>query len=98
GETDVEKIFSNVKAKNTANTRIFTFGVGDDVNAALLDRLAAQTRALSAYVRPEEDIEAKVSALYGKISHPVLTNLKLRATAGVRLSEVYPVQLEDLFH
>ena len=26
--------------KNTANTRIFTFGVGDDVNAALLDQLA----------------------------------------------------------
>ena len=33
--------------KNTANTRIFTFGVGDDVNAALLDQLADKTRAVT---------------------------------------------------
>src|SRR5262249_22757569 len=33
GETDCEKIFKNIVARNTANTRIFTFGVGDDVNA-----------------------------------------------------------------
>ena len=64
-------------AKNTANTRIFTFGVGDDVNAAMLDQLAEATRAVSTYVRPAEDIEAKVASLYGKISHPVLTDLKL---------------------
>src|SRR5262245_51244764 len=40
GETNPDKIFANVSARNTASTRIFTFGVGDDVNAALLDRLA----------------------------------------------------------
>jgi Ca-activated chloride channel homolog len=99
GETDPDRIFKNVKDKNTANTRIFTFGVGDDVNAALLDRLAEQTRAVSAYVRPAEDIEVKVSSLYGKMSNPVLTDLKLATTTeGVKLSEVYPVALPDLFH
>jgi Ca-activated chloride channel family protein len=98
GETDPEKILSNVSARNTASTRIFTFGVGDDVNAALLDRLANQTRALSTYVHPEEDIEVKVSSLYAKISHPVLTNLKLAAGGDIHLKEVYPAQLPDLFH
>src|SRR5262249_50278179 len=75
-----------------------TFGVGDDVNAALLDQLAEQTRAVSTFVRPNEDIEAKASALYDKISHPVLTNLKLKAGEDVQLSEVYPPHLPDLFH
>ncbi len=98
GETDSDKIFKNVVARNTSNTRIFTFGVGDDVNAALLDRLAENTRALSAYVRPEEHIEHKVSSLYDKMSHPILTNLKLATTGDIRLSEVYPVELPDLFH
>jgi Ca-activated chloride channel family protein len=98
GETDPQKILRNVSAKNTANTRIFTFGVGDDVNATMLDQLAEQTRAVTTYVRPEEDIEAKASGLYSKISHPVLANLKLTATNGIRLSEVYPPQLPDLFH
>jgi Ca-activated chloride channel family protein len=96
--TDPEKIVKNVIAKNTANTRIFTFGVGDDVNATMLDQLAEQTRAVSTYVRPAEDIEAKVSSLHAKISNPVLTNLKLAATNDVSLSEVYPPQLPDLFH
>ncbi len=98
GETNPDAILKNVMAKRTDNTRIFTFGVGDDVNAVLLDRLADQTRAVSTYVRPEEDIEVKVSALYDKISHPVLTELKLKTGSGVMLTEMYPNQLPDLFH
>src|SRR4051812_7815534 len=39
GEERPERIVKNVEAKNSANTRIFTFGVGDDVNTALLDQL-----------------------------------------------------------
>lgn len=98
GETDSDKIFKNIVGKNSASTRIFTFGVGDDVNAALLDRLAENTRALSAYVRPQENIEHKVSSLYTKMSRPILTNLKLVTTGDIKLSEVYPVELPDLFH
>jgi len=98
GETNIDKILKNTFAKNTTSTRIFPFGVGDDVNASFLDQLAEGTRAASTYVRPQEDIEVKVSALYSKISHPVLANLKLTATGDVSLSEVYPPQLPDLFH
>jgi Ca-activated chloride channel family protein len=98
GETNPERIVQAVADRNTSHTRIFTFGVGNDVNATLLDRLAERTRAVSTYVRPEEDIEVKVSSLYAKISHPVLTDLKLVAGQGIKLTEVYPVQLPDLFH
>ena len=98
GETNTDKILQNIAAKNTANTRIFTFGVGDDVNATFLDALADKTRALSTYVRPAEDIEAKVSGLFSKISNPVLTNLKLSATNDISFNEIYPPELPDLFH
>ena len=97
-ETNPDKIIKNVAGKNTGNTRIFTFGVGDDVNASMLDQLADSTRAVSTYIRPAEDIETKVAALYGKISNPVLTDLKLNTSAGVTLSEIYPPKLPDLFH
>jgi Ca-activated chloride channel family protein len=97
-ECNAEQIVRNVMAKNTASTRIFTFGVGDDVNAVLLDQLAEKTRSVCTYVRETEDIEAKVSGLYAKISHPVLTDLKLTVGGGVTISEVYPPQLPDLFH
>jgi Ca-activated chloride channel family protein len=98
GVTNIQKILDNVAAKNTANTRIFSFGVGDDVNASFLDQLAERSRAVSTYVREAEDIEAKVSGLYAKISNPVLTELKLAVGPGIKLSEVYPPELPDLFH
>ncbi len=97
GETNPAKIVTAVAAKNTANTRIFTFGVGDDVNAAMLDQLAETTRAVATYVRPAEDIETKAAALYAKISHPVMTDVKLGST-NVKLSELYAPQMPDLFH
>jgi Ca-activated chloride channel family protein len=100
GETDCDKILKSVMAKNTENTRIFTFGVGesDGLNASFLDQLADKTRAISTYVKPAEDIETKTTALVEKISHPVLTNLKLTSGDKVSLSDVYPQQLPDLFH
>jgi Ca-activated chloride channel family protein len=97
GETNPDKIVKDTLAANTANTRIFTFGVGDDVNAVMLDRLAEGTRALSSYVRPAEDIEAKVSGMFAKMTNPVLTDLKLATTGDVRLTEIYPSTLPDLF-
>jgi Ca-activated chloride channel family protein len=98
GETNAQKIQQNVLAKNNASTRIFTFGVGDDVNATMLDQLAEQSKALSTYVREFEDIESRVSGLYAKISNPVLANLKLTVGDNVKLSDMYPTQLPDLFH
>ncbi|AWM38082.1 von Willebrand factor type A domain protein [Gemmata obscuriglobus] len=96
-ETNADKIVKNVLAKNTGNTRIFTFGVGDDVNAAMLDQLADSTRAVSTYVREAEDIEVKVSGLYAKISNPVLTDVQLATSENVQLHEIYPPKLPDLF-
>lgn len=98
--TDTKEILKNVAKKNSANTRIFTFGVGeaDDLNAVFLDQLAEDTKAVSTFVRPAEDIETKVSGLYNKISHPVLANLKLKVGDKVQVSEVYPQNLPDLFH
>ena len=97
-ETNPDKIVKNVAAKNTGSTRIFTFGVGDDVNANMLDQLAETTRAVSTYVRPAEDIETKVASLYTKISHPVMTDLRLATGDNVKLTEMYPPKLPDLFH
>ncbi len=98
GETNTDTILADIRKKNSANTRIFSFGLGDDLNAVFLDQIAEQTRAVSSYVRPKQDIEAKVSSFFAKIHHPVLANLKLSTTADLQLSEVYPPQLPDLFH
>ena len=98
GERNIERIVADVAEKNSAGTRIFCFGVGDDLNAVFLDQIAEKTRALSRYVRSGEDLEGKVAGFFDKISKPVLANLKLAARGDVQLAEVYPPQLPDLFH
>ena len=98
GETNSDVILAHVAKRNNSNTRIFTFGVGDDVNASMLDTMAEQSRGISTYVRESENIEAKVSGLYGKISNPVLANLKIAVMGGdVQLRDIQPQQLPDLF-
>lgn len=98
GETNVDRILLNVDRTAGLNTRIFTFGVGYDLDAAFLDRLADKHKGTSTYVRPNEDMEIKVSYFFSQINQPVLTDLKLTTGAGTRLAEVYPPQLPDLFH
>jgi Ca-activated chloride channel family protein len=98
GETNTDVILADITKQNSSNTRIFSFGVGNDLNAAFLDQIAEKTRALSNYSRPGENLEAKVASFFEKIHHPVLANLKLTSTSDVRLVEVYPPQLPDLFH
>jgi Ca-activated chloride channel homolog len=97
GVTNEDQIVSNVKKANRGNTRVFCFGIGHDVNTHLLDKIAAETRAVSEYVLPEEDLEIKVSNFFAKISDPVLTNPSLDFTGRVRVSRSYPAQVPDLF-
>jgi Ca-activated chloride channel homolog len=76
--------------------RLFTFGVGYDVNTALLDKLAAENGGVAEYVEPKEDIEVKVGSFFNKINHPVLTDLRLD-TGSIDTDLVYPRALPDLF-
>jgi Ca-activated chloride channel family protein len=95
-ETITERIIENVRQSAPSNVRLFTFGVGDDVNTLLLDTLAEKHRGASAYVRPGEDIEETVSGFYAKVSTPVLSDLKIDF-GGIETYDVYPYPLPDLF-
>jgi len=100
GETSQEKIVASVKNGSgpaAANTRIFSFGIGTEVNTHLLDQIASDTRAVSQYVLPEEDIEVKLSNFYTKIKEPVLSNLAVAFTGDVRATQLYPNAMPDLF-
>ena len=96
GNTNEKDILDDTKKANSANARIFAFGVGYQPNVRLLDRLVGQNGGRSDYVKPKEPIEAKVSSLYNKIKNPVMTNLKM-TLRGVRLRDLYPRDLGDLF-
>jgi len=97
GKTDTDAIVRDVTAANRARARVFTFGVGYDVNTQLLDLLAEQNRGTTTYVVPGESLEVALSSFYTKIAAPALTDLALEVD-GVEVSDLYPVQLPDLFY
>ncbi len=98
GETQIDRIVTNVTGGENSNTRIFCFGIGNDVNTHLLDRITEATRAASQYVLPSEDLEVKLSSFFTKIKDPVLTRPELILPEGARVSRVYPNPLPDLFN
>ena len=96
GVTDVGEIIKNVGRQIDKQTRLFTFGVGYDVNTLLLDALAQANRGDSDYIQPEEDMELIVSSFFDKVNYPVLDNLALDF-GKVKVEELYPLQLPALF-
>jgi Ca-activated chloride channel family protein len=96
GVQDAGAIIENVSDDVSHSTRLFVFGVGDDVNTILLDTLAQENRGVSQYVRPSEDIATAVSSFYEKVSTPVLADIELDF-GDIKVSDVYPQPLPDLF-
>src|SRR6185369_14923802 len=80
-----------------SHRRIFTFGLGADVNVTLLEQLALQGRGTAQFVRPDESVERAVSLVATRIADPVLTDVRIRTEGDVRLSRVLPQQPVDHF-
>ena len=97
GVTKEDAILENVTRANRANTRIFCFGIGTDVNTHLLDKIGEQTKAFSQYVLADEDLEVKVSSFFSKIKEPVLANPRISFPDAIRATKMYPAPLPDLF-
>lgn len=103
GQTHEGRIREAIARANRHHRRIFTFGVGVDVNTPLLSRLADDSRARATYVLPKEDVEVKVAAVFRRLSGPVLSDPGLvstdengKVTPGL-VSDVLPARLPDMF-
>ena len=100
--TDPRRILAKVQAARSRpggeSIRLFTWGVGYDVDTHLLDDMANLGGGVSEYVRPEEDIAAKVAAFANKASQPVLVGLELKVPGEkVQLVNLLPRALPDLY-
>jgi Ca-activated chloride channel family protein len=103
GNTNEVAIRELVTKTNPYKRRIFTFGVGFDVNAPLLSKIADESRAKAEFVQPKEDVEVKVGKVFKSLSGPVLADTKLevldkdgRPALG-RVRDILPAILPDMF-
>ncbi len=97
GETDTERLLAALDAVDPARRhRVHALGVGVDVNAVLLDRLALAHGGRHLVVRPGEDLAERLGALAARLERPVLTAPRFGAV-GLDPSDVHPARLPDLF-
>jgi Ca-activated chloride channel family protein len=82
--------------------RVFTFGLGADVNAQLIEQLALEGHGTAQFVRPDEDVERAVGLVASRLSSPVASDLRVSADCRgdggcVRLVHALPEGPIDLF-
>lgn len=103
GRTRERSIRELVETGNPHRRRVFTFGVGADVNAPLLDRLAEQSGATSTFVLADQDVELTVDRVFQQLYGPVLIDPELHSRnregreSKRLLREVLPSRLPDLY-
>ncbi len=103
GQTNEKLIREAVKKTNTYQKRIFSFGVGVDVNSPLVENIAYETRAAATFVLPKEDVELKVASMFRRLTGPILADPKLSTLdrdgqpAVGRVRDLIPHQLPDIF-
>lgn len=99
GERSEVAIRNAAQKANTANRRIFSFGVGLDVNSPLLTAISTAARGATTFVLPKEDVEVKVSQVFRRLDGPVMEAPTLAAsgTADARIRELQPGTLMDVF-
>jgi Ca-activated chloride channel family protein len=103
GERREVQIRDLVLSSNPYYRRVFTFGVGYDLNAPLLDGLAEYSLGRSIFVSPEDDVEAAITEVFSAISQPLFTDVGIRSVSaeGIpgtrRTYNVLPFSIADLF-
>jgi Ca-activated chloride channel family protein len=100
GQTSEVSIRELARKGNTHERRIFTFGVGVDVNTPLLEKIAYESRATTTFILPSEDVEVKVADVFKRLRGPILADPHL-AIAGLegerRGRELIPSRIPDVF-
>jgi Ca-activated chloride channel family protein len=79
------------------DARIFTFGLGADVNVSLLEQLAMDGRGTSQFVRVDESVERMVGVVADRLVDPVLTDVRVHADGDIKLSRMLPSRATDIF-
>lgn len=103
GIRDEAAIRDLVISANPQNRRVYTFGVGYDLNAPLLDAIAEFSHAKSLFVLPGGNVEEAVTDVFHNLAGPMFADIDLEIlTPGGadplgRIQDVLPHLLPDLY-
>jgi Ca-activated chloride channel family protein len=96
GDTSRTNILLHAKQNNKNGTRIFSFGIGDEISKALLQDLADQNHGFCKIISSNDSIALVINDHFKRISSPVLTDISI-GLGGLQSFDEYPKTINDLF-
>ncbi len=96
GIIDEQSILDNVAEANDKNVRIFSFGVGEDLNRSLITRLAVENSGYSTFIASDDSISTLISNHFKKISKPIITDISIDY-GGLQNWDRYPKIIPNLY-
>ena len=97
GETNPDRILAGW-SRRSGPTRLYALGVGADVKDFLLTKLAVLGRGDAQYVRDEDALEVRLSALFDRVKTPLLLDPSVEISGeGVEILDREPRRLPDVF-
>lgn len=96
GIIDIDKIAYEFKSKNIFNVRLFTLGIGNEINISLLEKLSLENYGKTYVIHENKEILEQLNSFYRTISMPLLVDVKLDF-GNIIVKEVYPCHIPNLY-
>ena len=77
GSVGNEKQLFKIIKRKLGNSRLFTVGIGSAPNSYFMSEAASIGRGTFTYIGKIEEVQEKMSQLFQKLSHPVLSDVEL---------------------
>ena len=94
GEISNEQQLFETIAKGRGRTRLFMVGIGSAPNTYLMTRASELGRGTYTQIGEPQQLNARMTDLFSKIGHPVITDLKATLSGGAKIT---PENLPDLY-
>ncbi|MEN8149595.1 MAG: VIT domain-containing protein [Planctomycetota bacterium] len=96
GEKRPAEIIGFAKVGGDRGLKVFTFGVGRDVNPSLLEGISRAGRGLAEVFRPEGEVESRLRRFLDRTASPVLANIRFEVE-GLSIHDVHPRPIPDAY-
>uniref|UniRef100_A0A672G2U8 Inter-alpha-trypsin inhibitor heavy chain 3 n=1 Tax=Salarias fasciatus TaxID=181472 RepID=A0A672G2U8_SALFA len=87
GETNIERIHSNVRQAIAGKFPLYCLGFGFDVNFEFLEKMALQNNGVARRIYEESDAAIQLKGFYEEVATPLLTDVTMSYKGGSNLTQ-----------
>jgi Ca-activated chloride channel family protein len=88
-------LLEKIKA-DLGESRVFAIGIGGAPNTFFMRKLAQHGRGTFTHIGSPDEVEEKMTALFGKLESAVLADVEIELPEGSE-AEMYPYEIPDLY-